>query len=221
MGDLLRRARAVDPKAQFAINAPLDCLYDPVDSWFLPIRYVNTITDEEGYTYWGDPNPWVTSGGSPYCKNRWLEKTSTYIRIQKQEGKHLVLINQVPLHVSPYITNTNAEARVYMQWALANYLLVKYSHTYFWFGSVQHYGYPIVMQRELLVDLGQPQGDMHQYQGVYVRWFTKGAAIVNPDPSKSFGVAFQKGKYANMYGPDLDHATMRPHSGLVLVNRKS
>jgi Hypothetical glycosyl hydrolase family 15 len=219
LADFLGRAQAIDPKVQFALATPVDCLYAPMASWLLPLSYVDTIVDEEGYTYWGNKEPWITSSPGTYCNNRWLEKTNFYIQMQKA-GKHLVLINAVPLRVHAYMTDTNPTARAYLQWALANYLLVKYSHTYFWFGSGQHYGYPIVKQREEMADLGAATGDMHTFQGIYVRWFTKGMALVNPSPTTPFTVTLlRSGRYEDLYGQNVNRVTMPPHSGLVLVRR--
>jgi Hypothetical glycosyl hydrolase family 15 len=218
LGDLLQRARSIDPKVQFAQVAPFDCYYLPTAMLFLPLRYLDTVGDEEGYTWWGDPKPWITSSPGTYCNNRWLDKTTSYIRLQKA-GKHLVLINAAPVHVYPYITDTNRKARAVLEWALANYLLVKYSHTYFWFGGNQQYGYPIFEQREDLADVGRATGDTRPYQGVYARWFTKGMALVNPSPFEPFTATLQRGEYEDLYGQYVNRVTMRPHSGLVLVTR--
>jgi len=135
-------------------------------------------------------------------------------------GKQLVLVDAEPYHVYPYITDTNPRARADFEWDLANYLLVKYRHTYLWFGDVQQYGYPVFVQREELADLGHATGDMRPDQGIYARWFTKGLALVNPSPFQSFPLAFQSGKYEDLYGQDVNHVTMPPHSGLVLVLRR-
>jgi Hypothetical glycosyl hydrolase family 15 len=219
LGVFLRRARAIDPKVQFAQNTNFDCEYAPMATWLLPSRYVDTIVDEEGYTYWGNNTPWITSSPGTYCNNRWLEKTNFYIEMQTA-GKHLVLIDAAPLRVYPYITDTNRRARAVLEWALANYLLVKYSHTYFWFGGSQQYGYPVFKQREETANLGRATGDMRPYQGVYARWFAKGMALVNPSPAVSFAVILHnKGKYKNLYGQKLNRVMMTPHSGLVLVLR--
>jgi hypothetical protein len=128
-------------------------------------------------------------------------------------------MNAEPYTVHRYMTDWNPAARADFEWAMANYLLVKYSHTYFWFGGSQQYGYAVFTQREQLADLGQPFGDMHQFQGIYVRWFSKGMALVNPDPKSSFTVTLHQGRYKDLYGQNVDAVTLAPHSGLVLVRR--
>lgn len=220
LSQFLQRAQRIRPSAQFSLNASADCLYASKYLWSFPLKYVHTVADEEGYTYWGNKKPWVTSSPGPYCSNRWLQKTQTFIALQKA-GKWLVLIDQVPIHnLTPYMTDTDATARSYMQWALANYFLVKYTHTYFWFGKPQVYGNPIIDQHELLANLGTPVGDMKSTSHVYERTYTKGLAIVNPSPGRTYTVALPRGKYKSLYGQQMNSATMGPHTGLVLVTAK-
>jgi Hypothetical glycosyl hydrolase family 15 len=220
LGRFLRRARAIEPTVRFSLNAPVDCIYAPMAAWHLPLRYIDTVVDEEGYSFWGNGSPnYIPNASGAYCGNRWLDKTNFYIGMEKA-GKHLVLINQQPFAVHRYMTDSNPKARTALEWALANYFLVKYSHTYFWFGGEQDYGYPLAEQREELVNLGRPFGDMHTDQGVYVRWFSKGMALVNPNPRASFTVRLHKGKYQDFYGQNVNQVTMWPHSGLLLVVRR-
>lgn len=217
-GEILGRVRALYPRAQFSLNASMDCLYVPSKLWALPLRYVRTLADEQGYTFWGGRQTWVPAVHSPHCRNRWLAKTQAFIAFEKGGGR-LVLENEVPLKLTKYMTDGNKRARSLIQWALANYLLVKYSRTYFWFGGVQRYGYPVVPQREESADLGQPLGDMRQSQGVYVRYYTKGLAIVNPSLFVAFKFALPAGRYRNLYGQNVNKAHLGPHSGMVLVAR--
>jgi Hypothetical glycosyl hydrolase family 15 len=217
LGAFLRLSRAVDPGAQFAFNANFDCTYVRESLWLLLLRYVDTVVDEQGYTNWGEGGiNWLTSSPGPYCINRWLSKTKTFIAMQKA-GKSLVLINAEPYIVHPFMTDTDPTARADLEWSLANYFLVKYSHTYFWFGGSQQYGYPVFQQREEMVNLGRPLGDMRPGQGVYVRWFSKGVALVNPSPSEPFTVTLQTGRYEDLYGQRVNRVTMPAHSGLVLL----
>lgn len=214
----LHRARAINRNVQFSFNSPVDCIYAPMSAWHLPVRYVQTFVDEEGYSYWGNRVTYIPSTAGTYCKNRWLAKTQFYIQVQRQ-GKHVVLINAQPFTVHPYMTDTNATARAAMQWALTNYFLIRSGHTYFWFGGNQQYGHPIAKQREEQANIGYAFGGMHMVAGVYVRWFSKGMALVNPNPKIAYTISFTKGRYKNMYGQDVDAVTMQPHTGLVLIRR--
>lgn len=218
LSDFLKLARLVRPGAEIALDQFLDCsVKEPL--WALPFAHAaDTIVDEEGYTDWGTRHPWTTSAPGSYCANQWLEKTKTYIQLEKA-GEHLVLINAVPFHVTPYMTDTNMTARAALQWSLANYLLVKYSHTYFWFGTYQAYGFPTVPESEESVNLGRALGDMKSSQHVYVRFFKKGMALVNPSPKKSFTVSLSKATYKNLYRKNLNRVKMGPHSGLILLLR--
>jgi O-Antigen ligase len=222
LADLLRRARVIDPRAQFALDDPVDRSYAPMASWLLSLHHVHTIFDWQGYSNWGNPSPenFIPNTPGRYCANRWLFKTDFYLRAQRA-GKQLVLVNLEPYYVRAFMTDSNPRARADFEWALANYLLVKYSHTYFWFGSERQYGYPVVKQREEMAHLGRPIGDMHPYQGVYIRRFSEGAALVNPSPAEPFTVTLHRGEYEDLYGQRVNRVTMPPHSGLVLVTTKS
>jgi len=219
LGSLLHQARAVDSKASFSLNANFDCKYAPIAAWLAPMRYVDTIVDEEGYSSWGGRARYIPASPGPYGNNRWLDKTQAFIRLERG-GKRLVLINQEPYPVHPYMTDKDTRAQADLEWALANYLLVRYRHTYFWFGGIQQYGYPIFQQSEESVDVGTATSNMTPDQGVYVRWFSKGMALVNPSPAGTITVTLQAGRYKNLYGQNVDRLTMGPGSGVVLVRRQ-
>jgi len=221
LGQFLRLARALDPPTRFAAYATVDCRYAPMGVWRSLLPYVDTIVDWEGYSNGGASGPnYLPNTPGFYCGNQWLFKTDFYIRIQKA-GEHLVLMNLQPYVVRPFMTDTDPRARASLEWALANYLLVKYSHTYFWFGNMSEYGSPIVEQREELADLGRPIGDMRLYQHVYLRRYTNGMALVNPNNTAPLTVTLRKGVYTDLYGQRVNRVTMAPHSGLVLMTLKS
>jgi len=214
---MLLMAQAIRPSAQFASSVSNACDYPHQSDWFEALQHVQIVFDEAGYTNWGDSKyPWVTASSAASCRNQWLERTEAYIKLQK-EGKSLILDNEIPMALSPDETKTNMQVRALMQWSLANYLLVKYSHTYFWFGTLQRYGYPLVLQPEELVDLGTPVGDMRAEENVYVRRYSKGMAVVNPSAHRSLTITLPKAKYETLYGRVIDSATLAPHSGLILT----
>jgi hypothetical protein len=215
LGTFLRLSRAINPHVEFALDQFLDCTFQE-SLWVLPFSYADTIVDEEGYTNWGTRHNYISSNPGAFCPNQWLEKTLTYIRMQKT-GTRLVLIDAEPYRVHSYMTDRNAKARADFEWAFANYLLIKYSHTYFWFGGGFQYGYPVFVQRQELIDLGHPLGDMAPSQGLYIRWFTKGMVLVNPSATLTFNVALLPGKYEYQNGQKINRVAMKPHSGLVLL----
>jgi hypothetical protein len=220
VGDLLRRVRATEPRGEFTVGASVDCAYAPTSVWRNLIRNANAVVDEEGYSNWGASAPrYLPATPGKYCVNRWLFKTRFYIRMQRS-GEQLVLVNLQPHSVHPFMTDTNRRVRADLEWAMANYLLVKTSHTYFWFGGPQQYGYPVATQREELAHLGWPLGGMRQERGIYLRRYSSGMALVNPG-YVPITVTPYGGKYEDLYGQRLNRVTMRPHSGLVLVSRTS
>jgi hypothetical protein len=216
LNKFLQMARAVKASAAFTTTVFDSCTERHTASWYAPLKYVQTVFDEAGYTNWGDKKyPWLTASSGPACRNEWLAKTKRYIFLQKQ-GKSVVLVNEIPMNLTPDETDNNPQVRALMQWALANYFLVKSTHTYFWFGTRQAYGYPAVMQPEELVTLGSASGPMHAESCAYVRTYTQGMAVVNPSPHRACRVVFPSGKYKDLYGHHLNASTLGPHTGLVL-----
>jgi len=217
LSGFLKLARTVDPTAQFALNVSLDCEYANISTWEEPLKYVQTVVDEEGYSNWGNSDPWIDARPSTYCTNRWLSKTEALIALQKA-GKSVVEIDASPLQVAQDLTaaDKSGDARAEIQWDLANYLLTKYTATYLWYGHEQAYGYGVIPQPELMADLGTPLGDMVATQSVYERTYTKGLAVVNPSPNNAFTVTLPTGKYQDLYGYPLNSVVMPPHTGLVL-----
>jgi hypothetical protein len=220
---LLAKAQAISPTASFTTSISDFCDYTNLSDWLLPIEDSKIVFDEAGYTNWGDKKyPWITATGAPSCKNRWLAQTQEFIALQKQ-GKYLVLDDQVPMPVTPNQTVTDPTLRAMMQWALANYLLVKYTHTYFWFGQTQTYGNEIAIQPEELINLGSAKRDMKaEGKGpnlVYVRTYSGGMAIVNPGPHNTATFTLPLNKYKTLYSEDVNSVTLGPHSGIVLETR--
>ncbi|MGI8824504.1 MAG: hypothetical protein ACR2JC_02450, partial [Chloroflexota bacterium] len=111
-----------------------------------------------------------------------------------------------------------SQARFDLQWALANYLLVKYKHTYFWWGGAAQYGYAPFLQREEEAQIGSPADDFYASQNVYMRDFSNGLALVNPSSRSPFTISLPAGRYQDLYGNAISTYTMQPHSGLVLLH---
>jgi hypothetical protein len=129
-------------------------------------------------------------------------------------------MNPESYSVTAYMTDTNSQARFDLQWSLANYLLIKYNHTYFrWGGHTAQYGYPLIPQHEYqtVQAIGSPTDDFYASQQVYLRDFSNGLAVVNPDRYNSYTVTFPAGKYQDLYGNPITSVSMPAHSGLVLL----
>jgi hypothetical protein len=147
----------------------------------------------------------------------WFVTMSEYRHIQKDLGKGFVMINGQNSNVSPYETGSNMQVRATVQWTLANYLLIKYKHTYYWLGGTSQYGQAIAMQNEYTAPIGAPTDDFYASQNVYMRDYTNGLAAVNPDSTRSYTINLPAGKYVDLYGNRISRYTMTPQSGLILL----
>ncbi len=174
---------------------------------------VATGTLDEGYLWWATKND----------STAWLNTMTEYRHMQRDLAKSLFLINASSYTMTTNMTTSSMTARADVQLALANYLLIKYNHTYFWFGmtgasasSPGQYGQPIAMQSEYSAPIGSPINDFYASQNVYMRNYTNGLAIVNPDTS-SHSLTFPSGQYKDLYGNAITTYTMQSHSGLILL----
>ncbi len=211
-----RANKSAHANATETLNQPFHC--DAL--WSLPLASTDMMLDEEGFTNYGNAStPYVSTAPGDGCSNDWLQRVEEYVRLQKNLGKGLVLLNEEPYHVTSYMTDTNHGARKDLQWALANYLLVKYSHTYFWWGGVQQYGGTPPRAHEYAARVGSPVGDVHPAEGVFMREYTNGLAIVNPDRAHTVTIRLPSG-YRNLYGDSVARLTMPPHSGNVLIGHR-
>jgi Concanavalin A-like lectin/glucanases superfamily/Fibronectin type III domain/Hypothetical glycosyl hydrolase family 15 len=214
------------PNASITLSQGYDCNFD-MTPWPDSLPYLDGIMDEGAFTNGGNSSfPYVVNDANgTICANKWLDRMQEYEYSQKTLGKALVLAGPEPYTVSAYMTDTNAQARFDLQWNLANYLLIKYNHTYFWWGGVQQYGNaPFLQHEEQTVGIGNaapgigsPTDDFYASQGVYMRDFTNGLAIVNDDHYNSYTITLPVGKYKDLYGNAVTSYTMSAHSGLVLL----
>jgi hypothetical protein len=211
------------PRATVGLNQGVDCNNDPTTNE-TGQQYADIIVNEEGFTNSANRTlPYVAQYANQYCPNgKWITVARWAQHLGRDFGKGLFIINKEPYNVSAHMTDKNARARFDLQWALANYLLVKYTHTYFlWGGHDQVPGRPPIMQREYSAPIGSPTDGFYQSQGVYMRDFTNGRAVVNPDLSTSHAVTFPTGKYKDLYGHNITRYSMPAHSGLVLLRSPS
>ncbi len=110
-------------------------------------------------------------------------------------------------------------------WVLANYLLVKgaSSYVYVYAGNGQGFvgspsGYGTFYDRpEYHVQIGSPTSARYQSQGVQMRNYSGGLAIVNPSSSQTYTVSLGQ-QYTDMYGQTQATVTLSPTSGVVLLS---
>jgi hypothetical protein len=61
---------------------------------------------------------------------------------------------------------------------------------------------------------------MYQSQGVYMRDFSNGLAIVNPSSSnQTFNIILPSGVYQDLYGNDQNLLALESQSGIVLLGK--
>jgi hypothetical protein len=134
-----------------------------------------------------------------------MQALQTYL----ESGHGLDLNNQEPV---AFDSVTNAQ----VQWAMANYLLIKNNASYMYITGYQQYGY-VFLRPEYSAQIGSAAGAMYQSQNVYMRDFTNGKAIVNPSSSQSYTIALPQGTYNDLYGNAVNSVTLAPVSGIVLL----
>ena len=126
-------------------------------------------------------------------------------------GKGIIIINQTHKDFSQ-------ATREEIQWALANYLLVKGSHSYLALMGYQEGG-RILRTPETSAPIGHALNSMYASQGVAMRDFSSGLAIVNPSSRQSFVVSLPPGIYIDLYGNLVDEIPLEPLSGIVLLRK--
>lgn len=206
------QARAQYPSCTFSVNNGLDFSFAP-SLWSGPSNAGHIVFDEQGFQR---PSNYVctTWPSTSYSSNPWLDKVKQYVSFQKSTGKGIVL-NWYPSYtMTANLTTTNSTVRADVQWNLANYLLIKYDHTYLDCSQNMH---EVVWQPEYGAAIGSPSGDYYSAQGVYMRDYTNGRAVVNPDSANAYTVTFPAGTYTDLYGNAITSVTMPAISGLVLL----
>jgi hypothetical protein len=212
-GAVAASVRAFFPAAEFTTNQRFTC-----SGWSSLPDHIDMIMDEGGFTYTNQGVP-VTTGPGEWCTNLWLSAVKAYVSMQKNDKQGLFLDNEEPYHVTAYMTNSDTTARADLEYALADYFLVKYAHTYFWWGGDQQYGGPPVPQTEYgpANTIGSPTDDFYQSRRVYMRDYTNGLVIVNPDPSNTYTVGVPDGLHDLRGNGVGGSVTLPPVSGAVLV----
>jgi len=200
--------------------------YTLQSNWEKVLPGVSMITDEYSFNVDGTGYLESVAGGEPGISNQWLSEMQEWQHIQRDLGKGIFFINVLPLSgaLGDYASDTDATSRALVQWALANYLMVKYNHAYLYLtgkgtSGDGDYGYAMIPQHEYptVQAVGAPTNDFYANQSVYRRDYTGGVTFVNPDPSASYTVNVPAGQYKDLYGNAVTSQTMGPHTGMVLL----
>ncbi|WP_432838671.1 IPT/TIG domain-containing protein [Dactylosporangium sp. CA-092794] len=166
---------------------------------------LDLIFDEQGFTNGNAASP------GPYTDGSWLAVT-TALAAAARQGHGLAVINQQPVSFAQV---TKAQ----VQWALANYLLVKNAASGVWISGQQEYGTLLNRPEYAAATVGAPTGDLFADQGVYRRDFTTGLALVNPSSAGSRTVQLPANHaWRDLYGGTVaGTVTLPAAAGLVLV----
>jgi Hypothetical glycosyl hydrolase family 15 len=170
--------------------------------------YVDMIFDESGFTAYGGQNLSSETWRAEFEALEYLNKV----------GKAFDLNGIVPASDDQSVTADQ------INWVLANYLLVKgaHSYTYIYAGTNSTAGsspsdYGTFYDRpQYHIPIGQPTSGAVNTQGVVMRYYSHGLAIVNPSPGQTFTVSLGKA-YRDTFGHLYSAVTVPPASGIVLL----
>lgn len=224
-GQIVQRIKSVNPSATVSINDQVD-LYDngtdqqenhAWDYWRDLVPYVDVIVNECSLTNCGDAPYYVTDATSSNgLTNPWLTTIQDF-QWAAAQGKAVMIVGYEPYQVTSGMTATNTQARFDLQWNLANYLLARGSYTYLaWRGGTQTNG-EVYQEPEYTAAVGAPTDNAYQSQGVWVRDYSNGLAVVNPSNSSPQTITLPSNTYQDLYGNPTTSYTLSPHSGLVLL----
>jgi len=167
------------------------------------------LFDERGYTEYGTP------GGNVPSPAEW-ETITTALSYTQSKGVCYMTNGEEP----ELTTQISQEERL---WVIANYLLVKNNCTYMYmtgFGAdgAQDYG-TLVQFPEYSIRIGHALGERVKWQGVWMRAFSGGLALVNSS-DRAAEVELPAGQWTdvngNAAGPKI---TMGQQTGVVLLGR--
>ncbi len=194
------------PNAIMAVNFSYDPNFSS-DSNTLS-NYVDFYIDEQGFTNGNNASP--TNPSAWYFTDTTWSGKFYWIQNALNLGHGFLSINQEPVSFAN-VTNNQ------VQWVLANYLLVKNNASFVYICGEQQYGYSF-LRPEYAAQIGYPVDALYQNQGIYLRYFTNGVAIVNPSSSNTYRLQLAGAGYRDLYGNALGFQVSIPaHSGLVLI----
>lgn len=167
------------------------------------LQNIDFLTDERGFTNFGSAN----GADSLYLSDQNWQDYVNALQRYTADGGAVLLIDEEP---SPSIS------RAQLQWALANYLMVKGQYTYLTVVGQQQYG-QFYDHPEYHAPIGTPTGGISTDQCVFRRDYSGGTAIVNPSSALSCPVSLPAGAFKDLYGAPVSAFTLAPHTAVVLL----
>lgn len=202
-----QHVQGYSPTATMQVNVAYQ-FGEPVADNIQLMTTADLLLDERGFTNWGGPPARPTP-------TEWRKIVSVMKTVQ---AKGLCYMTNG--EISSLTQDISQEDRL---WVIANYLLLKNNCTYMYmtgFGAdgSQDYG-RLVTFPEYSIAIGSPTGAMTKTQGVWLREFSGGLALVNPYTS-AFTVTLPAGSYNDVNGNPVGAAvTLAGQSGLVLLKQ--
>ena len=186
-----------------AMNFPFDFNY-PRESYQI-FQYLDIAVDERGFINRRQkPDNYLPI-------NQWLTMMEGF-QYLNAHGKGFVSINEMP---EPFDQISQAGK----QWVLANYLLAKGQYSYITIAGNHGTAHQFTLP-EYSALIGHPLGPMYQSQGVYMRDYSNGLAIVNPSSfNQTFTIILSSGVYQDLYGNKTSLLTLEPQTGIVLLGK--
>lgn len=171
--------------------------------------YIDMNFDEAGFTSYG---------GGKLSGSAWQQEVDA-LEYLASHGKAFDVNGIVGAADDASVTHDQ------INWVLANYLLVKgpRSYTYIYAGNNEGFtgsptGYGTFYDRpEYHVPIGHPTSGRYQSQGVQMRNYSGGLAIVNPSGSQTYTVMLGA-TYEDVYGTPLTSVTLPPTTGIILLS---
>jgi len=186
-----------NPHVAVVMNISFDQSHSTLWSQMLP--NMDLLVDEAGFSNFGDANfPYATDGS-------WLSHYTFLQQFQQSSGNGVFIINQVPNNI---VTSSQ------LQWALANYLLIKGQHSYITVVGKQQYG-QFFDHPEYHILIGQPLNYTTTDGCIYQRNYSNGIVLVNPSSQVSCAVTFSQ-PYKTSAGISIYSTTVPPHTGVTL-----
>src|SRR5579884_90531 len=149
----------------------------------------------------------------------WLSVIRLMEQVQQQH-KAIYIVNQFT--PPPHQFSLDSQQ---VQWALASYLMGQEAHAGLYIGKEQQFG-QYLYYPSYAAQVGAPLGQMYSVAvgrggAVYLRDFSQGESLVNPDGQHSYQVRLPAGRlYHTLQGQAVGSTvTLAPHSGLVLLAR--
>ncbi len=198
-------------RPNMGVTMNLDYNVDEADFAASLYRYLDIQLHEGGFTNYG--KQLVADG-------RWQGIAQNFEKLN-QMNKGFVILNVFRATNSLGEPDDNIITQSQINWAIANYLLVKGSHSYMMIYSTNNdnskYSYGKFTDRpEYHVRIGHPTSARYLYQNVQRRDYSNGLVLVNPSSVNTYTVTLPA-VYTDFYGTRRSTITLAASTGIVLL----